>query len=326
LNIFTKSVVRQTGIPQECVIRGAIFHAGAPLPTLRQAPSRSMGFPHRVLLLGIWSALLALVGCAQLQSTTVPPQASSSARQDVIDRIVARSVKVAIGQTAQRMTFASGVVIASRPARQDSEAVSYVLTAAHPFTEGNTLPIFVGFCGADAVRGKFAATLVSRDRPETLDLALLRVSGIAAPSIDISEDDSVKLGEQILVVGFPEGQRLGLSAGIVSQLPLSENQNGIPADRPEGRIVIDADAPRGVSGGGVFETQTGRLLGIVQGHHTFSIAVKDQSQSYALKFPVPGATFMIPLAQIHPFLRSPIVASELSGVRSITAHVGPAQP
>jgi len=206
------------------------------------------------------------------------------------------------------------------------EAVSYVLTAAHVLAGGDGGTVSVGFCGPHAAGGKFTASVVSQGEPGTLDLALLRVPGIAVPPVDFLERTWVNLGERILVVGFPEGQRLGLSAGIVSQLPLTELQNGIPADRPEQRIVIDAAAPRGVSGGGVFEVETGRLVGIVQGHHTVSFAVKDQVQSYALKFPVPGSTFVVPLTQIRQFLTSVEAANELRGLLPITAQAAPGAP
>ncbi len=207
--------------------------------------------------------------------------------------------------------FASGIVLASRPAGETTEAVSYVLTAAHALTGGSGATIYVGFCGQDAARGKFTATVISQGTPGTLDLALLRVSGIAVLPIAFPENDQVRLGRQVLVVGFPEGQWLGISAGIVSQLPLAEIRNGIPADRAEHRIVIDASVPRGVSGGGAFDGETGRLIGIVQGHQTVSFAVKDQSQSYTLKFPVPGTTFVVPTAQIRAFLADPAAATEL---------------
>jgi serine protease Do len=308
------------------VRRRVIFHASGTLPAARLVPSRSGQESAWLALLVVSTVLVIVVGCARLQPTAAPLQPAPTARQEVIAQIVASSVKVAIGQKAQQLMFASGIVIASRPARQDAEAVSYVLTAAHALADGNNGPIFVGFCGADAARGKFAATMISRGQPETLDLALLRVPGIAAPPVVLPDDDAIRLGALILVVGFPEGQRLGLSAGIVSQLPLSEIQNGIPADRAERRIVIDAAAPRGVSGGGVFDAETGTLVGIVQGHHTFSIAMKDQTQSYALKLPVPGSTFVVPVAEIRPFLGSSAVASELLGVVPITARASRSLP
>jgi S1-C subfamily serine protease len=240
--------------------------------------------------------------------------------------MVDSTVKVTIERNARRVTSASGVVIASRPASHATEAVSYVLTAAHVLAGGDGATIVVGFCGTHAARGKFTATVISQGKPDTLDLALLRISGIAAPPVRLPEDDLVRLGQPILVVGFPEGERLGLSGGIVSQLPLSARPNGIPADRPEHRIVIDAAAPRGVSGGGVFEVETGRLVGIVQGHQTVSMAVKDQAQTYTLKFPVPGATFVVPMTQIRPFLTSPESATELHALPPATAQAVPDLP
>ena len=269
----------------------------------------------RLTLFCACTILTFAIGCARIQTSATEAQTTS-----IIDRIVGASVKVAIERDTHRVMSASGIVIASRPEGPDAKAVSYVLTSAHVLGGGEGAAIFVGFCGPAAVRGKFAATVISQGKPETLDLALLRVSGIAAPFALLPEDNSVRLGTQILVVGFPEGERLGISAGIVSQLPLSEIQNGIPAEREEHRIVINADAPRGVSGGGVFDGETGRLIGIVQGHQVFSIPMRDQAQPYSLKVPVPGATFVVPMAQIRPFLMSPEVAKEWADLPPITSH------
>jgi S1-C subfamily serine protease len=275
------------------------------------------------------AAVLALsLGCARPQSSVPDGQARATARQQLIDRIVDSSVKIVVERGGRPVMFASGIVIASRPAGSDRKAVSYVLTVAHALAgeDGAHINIVVGFCGAPAARGKFAAAVISHGKLDTADLALLRVSGIVVPPVGIPEDRRVRLGQPVLVIGFPEGQRLGLSGGIVSQLTLSELQNGIPADRPEQRIVIDAAAPRGVSGGGVFEVETGRLIGIVQGHQTVSVAMKDQTQTYTLKFPVPGSTFVIPMAQIGPFLESPEVADELRGLLPVSAPATPSLP
>jgi serine protease Do len=297
---------------------GAHYCAIAPSPSKRHPMCRS--------LLGISILLVLTVGCAQTSPTVSDIQTTQGTRQSVIDRVVDASVKIAIERDARRVTSASGIVIASRPATQGTEAVSYVLTAAHALAGGAGATIFAGFCGPDAARGKFVATVISQGTPETIDLALLRVAGIAVPSVALPANDQVRLGKQILVIGFPEGQRLGISAGIVSQLPLSEIQNGIPADRSEHRIVIDAAAPRGVSGGGVFEAETGRLIGVVQGYRTVSIPLKDPSQSYSLKFPLPGETFVVPMAQIRLFLTSPDVATELPDLLPVTARTTPVLP
>lgn len=283
-------------------------------------------FSVRLLILSLSTLLAVTVGCAPLQPTVSDIQSAASARQRMIDETIDSTVKVTIERDARRVASASGVVIASRPAAGAMEAVSYVLTSAHALAGGDGATIAVGFCGPHASRGKFTATVISHGKPDTVDLALLRVSGIAAPPVHLPEDDLVRLGQPVLVIGFPEGERLGLSGGIVSQLPLSARPNGIPADRPENRIVIDAAAPRGVSGGGVFEVETGRLVGIVQGHQTVSMAVKDQAQSYTLKFPVPGATFVVPMTQIRPFLTSPESAAELRTLLPATAQAATSLP
>jgi S1-C subfamily serine protease len=267
-------------------------------------------------------AFLLAIGCARMQPgpATSDTETKPPTRQALIERIVDASVKVAVERGDRHVMSASGIVIASQPASQNQEAVSYVLTAAHGLVGSAGAKIFVGFCGPHAARGKLPATVISQGKPETLDVALLRVTGIAVAPVVVPDDDRVSLGKQIFVVGFPEGQRLGISGGIISQIPLSELENGIPADRVEERIVIDAAAPRGVSGGGVFDAETGRFVGIVQGHHTFSIPVKDQAQTYTLKFPVPGATFVVPMAQIRPFLMTPAVADALPRFPPTTAR------
>lgn len=264
--------------------------------------SASRYTPHRTALLCLMALLAGAVGCARLQPF-VDTSSTAAARQRVIDRIVDSTVKVIIERSGgRRLASASGVVIASRAAGPTTEATTYVLTAAHALPAGNHASICVGFSGSGAARGKLPATVVHRGDPDTMDLALLRVAGVAAPPPGLLDDDLLDVGRPILVVGFPEGERLRLSGGIVSQVSLTARENGIPADRPEHRIVIDAAAPQGVSGGGVFEVETGRLVGIVQGHQIVSVAVRDQTQSYTLKFPVPGATFVTPTAEIRRFL------------------------
>jgi S1-C subfamily serine protease len=302
------------------------FHTAAARHCLIARASGPSRHPIGLALLGIGTVLSVSIACARIQPTASDAPAGLSPRERVIDRIVDSSVKVAIERDSHRLMSASGVVIASRPADQAAEGVSYVLTAAHVLTGAEDAQVVVGFCGPQAARGKFVATVIARGKPDTLDLALLRVPGIAVTPIGLLASGRIRLGEQILVVGFPEGERLGISSGIVSQLPLSEIQNGIPADRPEQRIVIDAAAPRGVSGGGVFDAETGRLVGIVQGHQTYAVAVKDQAQSYLLKFPVPGATFVVPTTQIPLLVTSGDVANELAGVLPVMAHTTPDAP
>ncbi len=282
---------------------------------------RRLGSSYRLALLGATAILVLTLGCAHTPAVSSTLAGSEAARQHVMDRIVDASVKVVIERDGRRAMYGSGIVIASRPAQADAEAVSYVLTAAHVVAGGDGGAISVGFCGSSAARGKFPAILISRGKPDDVDLALLRISGIAVPPAVALEDKLLYLGSQILVVGFPEGQRLGVSGGIVSQLPRSELQSGIPSERTEQRIVIDAAAPRGVSGGGVFDAGTGDLIGIVQGHQTYTVGIKDPAQPYVLKFPIPGSTFVVPMAQIRPFLAAADFTRGLSGPSRTTQAI-----
>jgi S1-C subfamily serine protease len=258
------------------------------------------------------------IGCGRLPANPARVSLNEADRQQVVDRVVASTVKVIVERDGKRVTSASGVVIASRPAKRGEAALSYVLTAAHALG-GENLSVFVGFCGADAEQGRLLASVIHRGTPDTLDLALLRIAGIEAPPALFLEGDRVPLGRPVLVVGFPDGERLGLTGGIVSQLPLTARENGIPAERPEARITIDAAAPRGVSGGGAFEADTGRLIGIVQGYQTLAVGMKDHAQSYTLRFPIPASTMVIPLGQIRPFLLAANAALDLR-----VGHVRPA--
>ncbi len=117
------------------------------------------------------------------------------------------------------------------------------------------------------------------------------------------------LGEEILVAGFPWGRRLEEFRGIVSQLLVESKEATTPDDGSDQAIMVDAAAAKRVSGGGVYLVTTGTLLGVVEGYQTASIAVKGQSQTYSVKVPMPGETFVVPIGRIRRFLRD----AELGG-------------
>ncbi len=240
---------------------------------------------------------LMLAGCATTEKDR------SSARQAVIDRIVTVSVKVMIERRGRRIGSGSGVVVASNGEEPGIGPVSYVLTAAHTLEAMDESEVLVRFSGAYASRGKFAATVRRRDSPDMLDLALLRVPGIAVPPVSFPAEDDVRLGEGILIVGFPWGKRLGLFSGIVSQVPANGKEDAAADEGTEQTIVVDAAASKGVSGGGVFQEVSGNLLGVVEGYQTASIALKDRAQTYSVKVPMPGETFVVPIARIRRFLQ-----------------------
>jgi hypothetical protein len=74
--------------------------------------------------------------------------------------------------------------------------------------------------------------------------------------------------------------------------------------------MVDASVGNGVSGGGVYQEATGRLLGVVEGYRTASVALKDRTQTFSLKVPMPGETFVIAVEQIREFLKGSGIPAE----------------
>jgi len=244
----------------------------------------------------------ALAGCA----TNGFPEPDN--RQAIIDRIVAASAKIMLDQEGRRVASGSGVVIGANPDGQEGPA-SYVLTAAHLFEGKQDVRIFVRFSGGEASPARHPARLLQRNQGETADLAILEVSGVAVEPAFLADDGDVRLGAEIFAVGFPWGRRLGIFSGIVSQVPEDTREEPTASEGArEHTFTIDAAAIKGMSGGGVFLASTGRLLGIVEGYQTASIAVKSQSQTYSVKVPMPGETFVVPIGRIRRFLEEAGVA------------------
>ncbi len=240
---------------------------------------------------------MAPSGCASFASR------AQAERQAVIDHIVASSAKVFVEQNGRRLNSGSGVVVTSRVEGANAEPVSYVLTAQHILDGKTEASLFVRFTGPYAVRGKLAGTLVRQGKVEGLDLALLRVPGLEVPAATLPDDDQIHLGEEILVVGFPWGKRLGIFSGIVSQVPADGRDAGGLDEGMDQTVVVDAASAMGVSGGGVFREAGGVLLGIVEGYQTASIAVEGNAQAYSVKVPMSGYTFVVPVARLRQFLK-----------------------
>jgi S1-C subfamily serine protease len=251
------------------------------------------------------AGLLGLAaGCA-----ATPPAPRS--REQVLQRILPATVQITLEQDGRRVRSGSGVVIGERPAGAGAEC--FVLTSGHTLA-GLADPQQV-YVLLDRHRGKgsrrLARVLASRD-DRTLDLALLQIE--AADCVAAELGTSPGLGDAIWVVAFPWGREMTLVAGVVSQL------NGDLADDPESaaRLMVDASVSYGASGGGVFDAATGRLVGLVEGYRTARVSFKGDTAARYIDVPVPGETYVAPLADIQRFLTDAGYA-ELSGLRPALA-------
>jgi hypothetical protein len=120
------------------------------------------------------------------------------------------------------------------------------------------------------------------------------------------------LGDPIWVVAYPWGRNMTLVGGIVSQVNVDQ-----PGDRDTGlRFIVDASVSYGSSGGGVYDGRTGRLVGLVEGYRTARVSFQGEASERYIDVPVPGETYVVPLADIRRFLIEADQADLLGGLRA----------
>jgi len=274
----------------------------------KRTPPIGATMRHRPLGLAVILALPVLVWGAASCSGLAARGADPADRQAVIDRIISTTAKVVVERSGERVASGSGVVVGS--SAPGEEPATFVLTAAHLIQGKPDTAVYVRFTGTVAGRGKHLARIVRRGDVDSLDLALLRVASVVLPPVSLVDPAEVRLGEEILIVGFPWGKRLALFSGIVSQVPGEAAADGGAEERGGPSVMVDASVGNGVSGGGVYQEATGRLLGVVEGYRTASVALKDRTQTFSLKVPMPGETFVIAVEQIREFLKGSGIPAE----------------
>jgi S1-C subfamily serine protease len=127
------------------------------------------------------------------------------------------------------------------------------------------------------------------------DLALLIVTGLVLPPA--RPRDIAHLGDDVWVVAFPRGRQMTVTSGTVSQVG-----TGTETDATEGPVrLVDTSVSYGASGAGVFDADTGELVGVVEGYRTAQIAARD-APDRVLEIPVAGETLVISAGTIRRFL------------------------
>jgi Trypsin-like peptidase domain len=216
-------------------------------------------------------------GCAALRGQT---------RSELLRGVLPSTVQLLAERSGGGRRAASGVVLASDAGR----GCSWVLTAGHFVAPPVPEVIYVRTAGA---RERFAATVVRADGQ--VDLALLLVPGLVLPPVRRRE--IAHLGDDVWVVAFPRGRQMTLASGTVSQVG-----NGTDTDATEGPVrLVDTSVSYGASGAGVFDAETGELIGVVEGYRTAQIAARD-APDRVMEIPVPGETLVISAEAIRRFL------------------------
>lgn len=215
-------------------------------------------------------------------------------REQVIERILPSSVQIVLERDGQRFRSGSGVVIAARPSARGTDC--FVLTSGHTLSRRSGQDqVFVLFGRHQGVGSKAAATVLAHRDNEDLDLTLLRAQTNECFPARFGRPPW--LGDPILVVAYPWGRNMTLVGGIVSQVNGDQ-----PGDRDTApRFIVDASVSYGSSGGGVYDERTGLLLGLVEGYRTARVSFQGDA-SYYIDVPLPGESYVVPLADIRRFL------------------------
>lgn len=222
--------------------------------------------------------VLAAIGCA-----SAPPV---SERRALIRRALASTVQLRSEREGGVRRAASGVVVAVDPSRKRA----WIATARHFVDPQVQQQISVRRPGSQGtVAGR--VVFVSREH----DLAIVETDGLDADPARLKMVAS--LGDDILVVAFPWGQRFTVTSGVVSQVaaPTGELLLAGPAR------MVDVSVSYGSSGGGVFDTHGGELVGIVESYRTAKVAIPEMKDR-VLQVPVAGETTLVTAAVIVLFL------------------------
>jgi S1-C subfamily serine protease len=225
-------------------------------------------------------ALLALL----LTSGCATPSARSQSRGDVIRQILPATVQLRCERDGGARRAASGVVLA----RDSTTKRSWIVTTRHFLEPMAPQKVSV----AAGRQARLAARVVSVS--ERADLALLEVAGIESTPARLK--DNVQLGDEVWVVAFPWGRRMTLSSGVVSQVV------GETGGEYEGAArMVDVSVSYGASGGGVFDAQTGELVGLIESYRTARVGIQG-SPERVIEVPVPGETTLISAEVIRGFV------------------------
>ena len=169
----------------------------------------------------------------------------------------------------QQRASGSGVIISDD---------GYIVTNNHVIENAETIEITTND------NRTFEATLVGRD-PGT-DIALLKISADALPSIILGDSDALQVGEWVLAVGNPFNLTSTVTAGIVSakarNINILDYDPGAETFPLESFIQTDAAVNPGNSGGALVNGR-GELIGI-------NTAIASRTGSYS------GYSFAVPVS------------------------------
>ena len=242
-------------------------------------------------------------------------QGGGNPRATTVQKVYSSAVRIQIATAGKVVRNASGVAFARDGGR------TYVLTNAHVVEPSKAWkgPVELRLLTGDNTT--LAARVVASGRLPDMDVAVIEVDDATLPITPLCEDDTLQLGDDLVVIGAPFGKGLSVAAGIVSQVEYDVPESlGRRAPRA---LKTDAAIGYGSSGGGVFDVPGGRLVGLVEGYRTARVEFGKAEEGYHFDVPMPGKTFVAPAAKIRRFLAERGL-SRLAGSAATAAIATPA--
>ena len=254
---------------------------------------------------GLASFVLSNVG---LVSTA---KAAEPSRAQTVRRVLPMSVRIQVLSGTDVRRSATGVVVQTERKAGETAPRSMILTNAHVADPADLKQVSyrVLLERHGRVEKTLPAKLVGLGKVPEEDLALLEVAA-DLPAAEISTEQAVDVGDDVVVVGAPYGKSLSVSGGMVSQLEAEEGDASSPLRYKA--MKTDAAIGYGSSGGGVFSVSTGRLVGVVEGYRTARVAINEKM---AFDVPMPGETFVAPVTKIRKFLAQHVGSPDLTASR-----------
>ncbi len=233
---------------------------------------------------------LVVTVLAGLFATACAEPPPSVDKRAVLSHTLATSAQVFTQREGGVQRAGSAVVLSS--GRMDGQAL--FLTTAHTLQPPVEQKVSVVVSPQNT---RVPAQIVAID-PER-DLALLSADLVAQDQVDLAA--GAELADEVFVVAFPWGRSRTVVNGAVSQISQKESlEDLLPIWGPVS--LIDASVSYGMSGGGVYERKTGKLVGLVRGYRTAQLSLS--SEKSPLKLPIAGETTVVSTRDITCFLRS----------------------
>lgn len=225
---------------------------------------------------------LTITGCA-----SAPP---ASDRTALIRRLLESTVQLRSEREGGARRAASGVVVAADPASRRA----WVVTVRHFLGPSRPQEVSARLPGQTT---EVPATVFAMSAEDLgLDIAIVEIEHPGVKPVRLKATPS-SLGEDVLIVSFPWGQRLTVVGGIVSQIVSIPGESLVSGPAR----MVDAPVSYGSSGGGVFDARTGELVGIVETYRTAKIQIPELKDR-VIEVPVPGETVLVPAPVIARFL------------------------